>query len=506
MKRLIQKGLMFGNLFAVDSPALVARYNRALKKLTGHETKLEEFYVDISGYSPEVGEELGDHLYLNQGGCNRQFILLSPEQKRAPLLGAKFSTSRGILRGFIDANEAQIFALTARDALAGELMNSVYRLDSPARLFDLRKITVEADTTEGSLAGVAVLAARVDRFMAQENAWYDEALIGEMIDLSRQAGDFARVPVQLEHTEFEQGDFWTAHFGGLYVLRDLAQPAVIAPDADDLGPVPVERVIDIADRNAIARYLADNGLVEPIVKARGVDAAAILRQKMEFIAVDAVAGQDGVEIGNDANVLHRLARRYGEALPEAFYGLEAMLRWATGTGKWPNITSEHPAYFYTLRAADVPQRDLINMLLAQLAPKDIRQLFICHKGLFYKLYAGWPEAKKAYVAEYLQRAYQADKAGARAALFAHDAPMDDSGPPPREDLVTRVGPWGAVAAARARRVKRATSGPWDKTGDKTGDRASDRASGRSGDKSPDKPEKWGKKSGKSKSKSKEKRR
>ena len=35
MKRLIQRGLMFGNLIEVSSPALVERYNRALKHLTG---------------------------------------------------------------------------------------------------------------------------------------------------------------------------------------------------------------------------------------------------------------------------------------------------------------------------------------------------------------------------------------------------------------------------------------------------------------------------------------
>jgi len=41
------------------------------------------------------------------------------------------------------------------------------------------------------------------------------------------------------------------------------------------------------------------------------------------------------------------------------------------------------------------------MLLAQLAPKDIRQLYICHKELFYSTYAAWPEAKQAYVTEIL---------------------------------------------------------------------------------------------------------
>ena len=34
MKSLIQRGLMFGNLIHIDSPALVDRYNRALEHLT----------------------------------------------------------------------------------------------------------------------------------------------------------------------------------------------------------------------------------------------------------------------------------------------------------------------------------------------------------------------------------------------------------------------------------------------------------------------------------------
>ena len=44
MKRLIERGLMFGNLIHVASPALVDRYNRAMQHLTGKTTKLSDFY------------------------------------------------------------------------------------------------------------------------------------------------------------------------------------------------------------------------------------------------------------------------------------------------------------------------------------------------------------------------------------------------------------------------------------------------------------------------------
>jgi hypothetical protein len=37
----------------------------------------------------------------------------------------------------------------------------------------------------------------------------------------------------------------------------------------------------------------------------------------------------------------------------------------------------------------------------------------------------------------------ADKAGAREALFGHDAPLVEP-TPIRDDVIARVGPWGAV--------------------------------------------------------------
>ncbi len=439
MKRLIQTGLMFGNLIRVDSPALVERYNRALKHLTTHTTNLKEFHIDISGFSPEIGAELGDPLYLNPRGVNRMFILLSTQQKTAPLLDAKFSTSRGILRQFIETNEAQLFALTAKDAVGGELVNSVHDVSDPARLLDIRKIRIEADTSSGTLRDADKLAQMVDTFQTKDDAWYDDVLIADMITLAKRTGDVVRNPVRLSHMEFTQGNFWTAHFGGIYIFRDVPEPAAILA-----GPplvLPIDTVLRTENRNRIAAFLDTNRLVEPIVQARGVDAAAVLRQKMDFITVDAAQDAEIDLSGATRRDIRLLARRHSGDLPAEWHGLNALVAWAEGEGTWPHLTSEHPAYFYTLRGADTPDRDLVNMLLAELAPKDIRQLFICHKDLFYRLYQDWGETKKTYVIDFLTREYQVDKAGARHALFGHDAPMQEE-PQGAPASVPRVGPWG----------------------------------------------------------------
>lgn len=451
MKRLIEKGLMFGNLVEVSSPALVERYNRALKHLTGKTTALADFHVDISGYSPEIGDELGDDLYLNPNGCNRQFILLSTAQKSAPLLHAKFSTSRGILRQFIAANEPQLFALTARDAVAGELQNTVYELSNPARLFDIRRITIEADTIGGHVADAAKLAKLIERFRAEPDGWRDDVLVAEMLVLAQKTGDVTRVPVTLPAMGFEQPNFWTAHFGGIYIFRGVEHPAAItvAPPSA-LGPLPIAQVMGLTQRNHIADWLERNRLVESIVEARGVNTAALLRQKMDFILVDA-AESLGLDLGQATRAdLRGIARRLGSALPDEFRGLADLLRWVEAGGDWPRISSEHPAYFYTLRARSGPDRDLVNMLLSELSPLDIRQLFICHKEKFYADYARWSDVKRGYVADFLEREYKIDKAGARAALFGPEPAMDEAPRPaprpavPPQGLVDIVGPWGAV--------------------------------------------------------------
>ena len=461
MKRLIEKGLMFGNLVEVSSPVLVERYNRALQHLTGKTTSLADFHIDISGYSPEIGAELDDPLYLNPNGVNRQFIILTTEQKSAPLLHPKFSFSRWLIRDFIEANETKLFALLTRDAVAGELMNSVLEVSNPARLFDIKRVVVEADTTGSDVQNARELQEKIDRFRTEPDAWWDDVLIAEMIGLAKQTGDVTRNPVDLTTFTRDVTDYWTAHYGGLYIFRDVQVPAVICTmDKTTIERIPAEFVFDHNDRNRIAQFLDTNGLVEPIVKARGIDGAAILRQKMDFILVDVAATLGHDLSGATRRDLRILARQLGSALPPAYHGLAALLRWAEADGAWPRIASDHPAYFYTLRAADVPQQEIVNQLLAELAPLDVRQLFICHKELFYRIYRGWSETKREYVANFLASEYQVDKAGTREALFGHEPGMEAPPPPPKtrkapktktrkqRDMVRAVGPWGAVQRRR----------------------------------------------------------
>ena len=434
MMRLIQRGLMYGNLIEVSAPGMVARYNRAMKHFTGKETKLTEFHIDISGFSPEIGHEIEDDLYLNPKGCNQQFILLTPSQKTAPLLNTEFSTSRKILVDYIESNEDELFSLTAREAVTGELMNSVYRLDKPADLLAIQNIHIEADTIGERVKGAKKLKGQIDRFLTEEDAWWDDVLIAEMVELAKQTGNIYRNPVKLTSKSYTQGCYHTSHYDGVYIFRGMEnQPRellITQPELNGFTEIGGVVVYDLGDRQKIANFLNNNNLIEPIVTSRGArKGVEIIKQKIDFIIIARLA-----ELGEDLSDLSRqdiryLTRKYIDKLPEEYHGLVDVVRWYDGDGQHPKFGPDHPAYFYKFRASQHEHRDLVNRLLAELSPMDFRQLFICHKAMFYETYRSWAEEKRDYVVRFMAEEYAADKEGTRELLYG---PWPSRYAPPEE--------------------------------------------------------------------------
>ena len=149
---------------------------------------------------------------------------------------------------------------------------------------------------------------------------------------------------------------------------------------------------------------------------------------MDFIVVS-TAGHEGHDLsGLSRQNMRTLERRYANQLPPEFTGLMEVWRWASLGGRVPRLGPAHPAFFYALRGSQNKDRDLVNMLLSDLSRLDFRQLFICHKSLFYETYQSWSESKKEFVARFLQQEYAMDKDGAREALFGAEPSMKDDPP------------------------------------------------------------------------------
>ena len=443
MMRLVKNGLMFGNLIEVISPALVARYNRALKHLIGKQTKLTEFHIDICGYSPEIGDEFGDDLYLNPKGCNQQFILLTIDQQTAPLLRTQFSTSRSIMRDYIKDNADELFALTAREAVTGELMNSVYKISSIKDLLQINQVEVEADTIGSQVADAKILQEHMDTFISEVDAWWDDVLIAKMIELAKHTGNISRNPVKLKTKTYAQGNYYTSHFGGVYIFRDVKNPTIIVKDPKiNFSNMPIKNILTLDDRDEIANFLDQENLAERIIPVQNHDIASIIKQKIDFIAISTAANSGDKLGGFSRQKIRQIERKYADQMPLAYHGLMKVWRWASMGGSFPKLEPEHEAFFYTLRACQHHDRDLVNMLLSELSPLDFRQLFICHKDAFYRAYSSWPDAKKDFVSAFLVEEYAIDKAGVRETLFGAEPAMEE------QEMSFKVYPHGPPITVR----------------------------------------------------------
>ncbi len=434
MHRLIENDLVYGNLFEVSTPILRERYNSALELLHGRPTTLERFRIDQSGFSPEVAEELGDASYLNPQGCNRMFILLTVEQAYLPLLDATFSCSRDILKRFISDNREALFGLTARDAVFGELEDSVYRISTLADITAIKSIRVKVRTPRKLVTKAHRLARHIEEFELSETAWNDDARLKEIIGLAEAVGDVRAHPLVPHVLRYEHTDFYTSHLDGLYVFNATRKPTLIHCGGDDDGVKAHSdkttgfRHVPLSDRKALAGFLIGDGLVERIHDRDDPDMLAILSEKLDLIAL-AHAGEtaDPEEIEHyDPVALRRYVQQSIDDLPDVFHDLQRVVRAVEQGGSAPPIEPEDPGFFYLYRSSKHKDRDLVNHLLARLTPLDCRQMFICNKERFYELYETWPDHRRTLVADYLARHYQGRQNDVWERLYGH--PPDEKGP------------------------------------------------------------------------------
>ncbi len=428
MHRLAENDLIYGNLFEVSTPVLRDRYNAALALLHGRPTALERFRIDQSGYSPEIAEELDDPSYLNPQGCNRMFILLTVEQAYLPLLDATFSCSRDILKRFISDNREALFGLTARDAVFGELEDSVYKISNLADITAIKNIRVKVRTPRKLVTKAHRLIRHIEDFEHSDTAWNDDAQLNEIITLAEAVGDIRAHPLIPQMLRYEHTDFYTSHLDGLYVFNATRKPTLVHCGGGDAAvKAHTDRTtgfrhIPLSDRKALASFLIGDGLVERILDREDPDPLEVLLEKLDLIAL-AHAGEaaDADEIEHyDPVALRRYVQNTIHDLPDAFHELQRVVRGIEQGGTAPSLEPEDDGFFYLYRSSRHKDRDLVNHLLARLTPLDCRQMFICNKERFYELYESWPDHRRTLVADYLARHYQGRQSEIWERLYGHN--------------------------------------------------------------------------------------
>jgi hypothetical protein len=424
MKRLLEAELIYGRLLTVDEPHLIARYNKALKAFGLPETKLTQFDIDMTGFSPQVAEELGDRDYLDPNRVNRRFILLTPGQENLPVVHTSFSNTAGLMHEFFHANARAINAITIKDALYGEIEDSVATVDHIEDLLSINEVVFKVHSAEDILGKAAELRALSDKLISQPDAWRDDEMLTRMVDLAKLTGDIRQNTLVPDQLVFRHDAFWANHFGGVYVFHDGRSTTVIcAPDVPGFRKARPWQVsyIDIKDYDTIYGFLARTKRLE-LPQASWIQQSGLYQHRMQMILLGLAHAQDPAFDPDKADMVWLQTWAHMNAnlvSKEGSYPLlNEMYRLVTTTGsvRMPDVAARYR--FLLVRAEPThPDKWLVNHLLAQLQPHDFVSRYIFDKPGFYAAYEAYSEKFRDYVVKTIENTYLRDKTGFRRRLY-----------------------------------------------------------------------------------------
>jgi hypothetical protein len=211
--------------FRLDDPLLVGRYNEALAAIGIPASERTSFHVDAAGYSPEIAADLGDPLHLCHGVLRAHAVIVAVEQLRAPLVHPGLGFAAEAYRRVAGAARREIARITLREPLIAEARDPDAHLTAPRQLADLSRFELRFRTPGGLLRGVQRLEALKEEFLRSERRWLDDEFIRDMADLARAVRDLGEMPDEFTASSHPLGPFYTAAFGGSYVLEEAGASA-----------------------------------------------------------------------------------------------------------------------------------------------------------------------------------------------------------------------------------------------------------------------------------------
>lgn len=424
MQRLIENKLIYGQLLEVSEPHLVERYNQALEGLSLKRVALDNFRIDMAGFSPEVAEALGDPQYLDPNGVNRRFIILTPDQIDLPVVNTAFSNTEDLLYQFFEKNAKALFAITIKDVLFGEIEDSVFEVKDIEDLLSIEQVEFRVSTPTNLLGKTSELQLMVDRLLKEPDAWRDTAMLEKMAGLAKATGDIRENALVPKEVMFRQNTFWTSHFGGVYVFIEEGQTTVISnPAAKGFRRSRPWQVayIDINDHARVYEFLAGTGRIDPprgswIEKSGLIEDRALMLATWLAVQADPKTDLSRVDsrwasawVARNAALVERDGR-----LPLMNWVKREAPGW--GTIDMAGIDARHR---FLISRANPEHADfyLVNRLISEYLPFDYMTRFVFNKPGFYRDYETWPENYRDLVVKNVRDNYLNDKKALRRRLY-----------------------------------------------------------------------------------------
>ena len=417
----------FDQLLTINEPHLIERYERALAGFDLPSPGLPEFRIDMTGFSPEVAKALGNEDYLDPKDINRRFIIVSPEQAQLPVVHSSFSNTQDLMQEFFEGNMRELYALTIKDAVFGEIEDSVFMIKDINDLLSIEDVEFKISTPKGLPAKTAELKTRIDRLLKEPDAWRDDDMLNRMVELAKETGDIRDNELSPGEVVFRHENFWVSHLGGVYVFNEDKQITVICdPKAKGFRKSRPWQVsyLDINDHRKVFEFLEKSDRLQ-VPEEDWVEHSGLLDMRVKMAAVSLAASKK-------------------HALPSDLYDKAWMQSWLDKNRdtiksdgnipllEWAIEEVDDDSYIdmgdvdadlrFSLCRANPKHTDfmLVNRLISEFLPFDFIMRFEFNRPNFIHGQKKWTRPYREFVANSLENNYLNNRNALYERLFRND--------------------------------------------------------------------------------------
>lgn len=406
MQKLVEAKLFGAGLVSIDTPELLLRYNHCLESLGIEQTQLNRFRVDGIGWSPEIAEERSDPLYLCAGVANQRGVIVTPDQLGKPLYYPVNSFDRFVLHSWFERHQGAVAEITAKVAVGLDFVHDLTSFQSVRDLLLMKYIDVCA-SANGLMDASRHQAELVKRFETEPLGWFDADLRDDILASAAEWGDLRFRRVDIPPCRYEVGSFYTAAFGGVFVLRNTSgqKSILVVENEESLETGSQFEARYIRDKELIKLLIA-NGLLE-IDAAWYANHIDWLEGKLNHMLVEVVATKepelDFVSL-TTAQKRQRMAK-YAKVLPTEFHSLERLVAALKQNVPLDESEDVQNLLLRPSQSLDAEGRAVVWKLLCRIDPSDPVRLYVTDRNIFFDRYREWSPCKQGWVVQRLQEVF-----------------------------------------------------------------------------------------------------
>jgi hypothetical protein len=364
--------------------------------------EIKKYMAEKHADRPEIVE---DYLCIGPNGANRFMLIVSPEQRTAPLIDPRSSYENKLCDSIYQDAKHTIEDITVNEAMYGEFDNDIDIITHPHDLLTVRTVKLSLETLSGTVASFSRLQ-KMMKELNRDNA-LDEKYISLVQGLVSKVGDARQrmISPDLFPVTRELHCFYDRAFNGIYCLRNHGRRG----DTRTLFVSTQNDVCHDVGEKILCFDKIDQSLFDVLCEKEYVSYNPDLLGKGIRELEDEMLLNADIDIAalNNSSLISQIRKRL---LPDAksphiplWQELRGINRKLETGSKFKELMKDtsYEAQLKLIEATKKPE--VVNHLLAELDPSDVVRSYQTHPQRFAAKFDNLSVNRKKYIVHVLTK-------------------------------------------------------------------------------------------------------